>query len=289
MQPIYVKVLHSKMYSFTVRKDVVPYFRIPWHYHPELELTLILKGDGTRFVGDNIEPFHNGDLVLVGENLPHFWQNDKRYYTNDLHLHTEAIVIHFLTHFAGTDFISLPELQGIRELFSKAKQGIKISGNTQKLIAKKMKAMLKLNGMERMIELLSILNILTALPEYTFLSSQGFIHSYQSSDAERINRVHEYMMSHFREAISLNDVSAIANMSPTAFCRHFKTRTRKSFSKFLNEIRIGYACRLLTEGKMTITQICYDAGYNHLSNFNLQFKNIMKTSPYKYQCLHNNN
>jgi AraC-like DNA-binding protein len=287
MQPVYIKVFRPKMYSFTVRKDVVPYFHIPWHYHPELELTLILKGAGTRFVGDSIEPFHDGDLVMVGENLPHFWQNDIVYYKNTPNLRTEAIVIHFLSDFTGADFIHLPELKDIRSLLERASQGVKVWGNTQKIITKKMKGMLKLNGMERMLTLLSILHLMAESVDFSLLSSQGFIHSYQSSDAARINRVHEYIMSHFKESVTLEDVAAVANMTPTAFCRYFKARTRKTFSKFLNEIRIGYACKLLSEGKMNITQICYESGFNHLSNFNLQFKSIMQTSPYKYQSKHN--
>jgi AraC-like DNA-binding protein len=287
MLPIYVKVLRSEVTSFTVRKDVVPYFRIPWHYHPELEITLILKGAGTRFVGDSIEPFGDGDLVLVGQNLPHFWQNDKVYYTNDPHLHTVAIVVHLLPDFAGPDFIKLPELKGIQELFSRAQQGIKFYGQTRAMITKKMKAMLKLKGMARMLELLSILHLMSYSSEYTLLSSQGFIHSFHVSDAERVNRVYTYVMNHFKQAISLEEAAAVANMSPMAFCRYFKARTRKTFARYVNEVRIGYACRLLTEGKLPIIQVCYESGFNHLSNFNLQFKNIMQTTPYAYQRKHN--
>jgi AraC-like DNA-binding protein len=138
-------------------------------------------------------------------------------------------------------------------------------------------------GFERVLGLLDILYTLACTQDYTYIASLGFENNFKLTETERMRVVHEYVMGHFRQEISLDKVAALANMSPSAFCRYFKARANKTFSDFVSEIRIGHACRLLIEGNLGVTQIAYECGYKTISNFNRQFKEIVKESPLKYQ------
>lgn len=284
MQPQFIKVPNSPDTSFLIRDMKVPYFYNPFHFHPELELTFIIHGTGTRFIGDNIDYFCQGDLVLVGPNLPHLWKNDKVYY-EDEGLNSHAIVIQFKEDFLRNEFGELPEMAQIKSLLASSEQGLKIFGQTQHKIAKRMLAMLKQSPIERIASLLMILSTIAASREYELLSSPGFAKAYNNSkaDMERINRVYAYVIENFSEDINLNDIARVANLSPTAFCRYFKSCTNKTFSAFLLETRLNYACKLLVNDARNITQVSFEAGFNNLSYFNRQFKKFTGISPLQYK------
>jgi AraC-like DNA-binding protein len=277
------KLTLEPKYSFVVQKDSYPYYPTPWHYHPEYELVLVVKSTGQRIVGDRTENFEDGDLAFLGPDLPHAYQNDPIYYKGDPSLRAEAIVIHFREDFLGKDFFRLPEMIPVYQLFDKAKFGLKISGKTRAAVAECMHEMLSESGHQRIVKLLNILEMLSLSDECEPLASPGFIQKYTASGTERITRVHEYIITNFRKDISLADIAEVACMSVPSFCRFFKSSTRKSFSQYLNEIRVGYACKLLVEDKYYISKICYESGFNNMSNFNLQFKKITGTSPLLYK------
>lgn len=283
MKPVLEKLTLEPKYSFVVLNDILPYYPTPWHYHPEYELVLVVKSTGQRIVGDNIENFSDGDLVFMGPNLPHVYNNDSQYYEGGGDLTAEAIVFHFTEGSLGKGLFDIPEMMPVKQLFKKAQCGLKILGKTRKEIAIKMHDTLSLSGPSRIIALLSILEILSASTEYQLLSSPGFTQKNHSLGSERIIKVHEYIMKNFKRDISLEEVAEIANMGPNSFCRLFKSCTRKTFSTFLNEIRIGYACKLLSENKINIAGICYSSGFNNLSNFNRQFKKITRKTPLQYK------
>lgn len=269
--------------SFVLQKDSYPYYPTPWHYHPEYELVLVVKSSGMRTVGDHNEHFTDGDLVFLGPNLPHSYQNDSIYYQDDSSLKAEAIVIHFKEDFLGKDFFNLPEMIQVVQLFNKAKYGIKITGNTRQQISDIMLQMHTVNGHKRILQLLSILEILSTSDEIELLTNPGFVQQHLVSYDDRITKVHEYIMKNFQKDISLAEVAEIANMSIPSFCRLFKSSTRKAFSNFVNEIRVGHACRLLLEDRESIAQICYKSGFNNMSNFNRQFKRLKERSPLQYR------
>jgi len=283
-----MKALHEKLIlepknSFVLQKDNYPYYPTPWHYHPEYELVLVVKSTGIRIVGDHEERFSDGDLVFMGPNLPHAYQNDPIYYQGDPSLRAEAIVIHFKEDFLGKDFFSLPEMIHVNQLFHKAKFGIKILGHSRQQVSAMMYDMYRLNGHQRIIRLLSILEMLSASEELQLLANPGFVRQHSVSDNDRITRVNEYIMRNFQKDISLAEVAEIANMSVPSFCRFFKASTRKAFSNFLNEVRIGHACKLLLEDRDNISSICYESGFNNMSNFNRQFKKLKAKSPLQYR------
>ena len=283
MKPRLEKLTLEPKYSFILQQDKYPYYPTPWHYHPELELVLVVKSSGQRTVGDHMDSFTDGDLVLLGPNLPHAYQNDPAYYQGDPALTAEAIVIHFRQEFLGKDFFNLPEMIPVSQLFEKARFGIQILGDTRRQVAAIMQDMPPLNGHRRITHLLHILELLSVSEEYQLLASPGFVQHYGVTGTDRIARVHEYILTNFRKDIALADAAEVANMSIPTFCRSFKACTRKSFSHFLNDVRVGYACKLLLEDQYNVSRICYESGFNNMSNFNLQFRKITGKSPLQYK------
>ena len=264
-----------------------PFFLRAWHYHPELELVLSLKSTGTRFVGDSIKKFDEGDVVLIGKNLPHMWLNDKSYFKQDNDRVAEDIVIHFNKDFLGAEFLNSHEMKPISELLHTSRYGIKFSSPDKKIL----KGIRKLNkldvGFDRTLKFIQVLNLLANHAEYELLTSEGFINSFRQNQNENLDKTYEYIFENFAEPISLNDVAEIANMNPSAFSRFFKRVNRKTFSRYLNEVRIGYACKQLIENKSKIATICYESGYNNISNFNRQFRTIKQMSPSEYLAQRN--
>jgi AraC-like DNA-binding protein len=287
MKPVYLKVASSPEFSIDIRHEIAPYFKNPWHFHPELELTFILESRGTHFIGNSIKAFYENELTLTGPNLPHFWRNDPDYYQDGSKLKAEAIIIRFPEHFLGKGFFQLPEMHPIKNLFTLSRRGLKILGDTKEQAANQMRAMLAMDGAERIITLLQILHSLATSSEYEVLSSIGFVQAYGKLDTERINDIYTYVLENFLYPIQLQEVAAVANMNPAAFCRYFKAKTGKTFTQFLNEIRIGHACKLLIDGKFNVSQVCYESGFQNQSYFIKQFRLLTKQTPLQYKNQHN--
>jgi AraC-like DNA-binding protein len=268
--------------SFAVREFRSAYFDAPWHFHPEHELVLIVKGEGKRFVGDCVTNFGPGDLVLLGANLPHWYRSEAAYYQHNPGLEAVSVVVQFTREFLGKTFLESPEMARIRQVLESAALGMEIRGRTRERITGLMSDLMDLSGMDRLLRLLSILNVLADSDECVLLSNSGAA-GIQVKDSERINRIYEYVMSRFTEPITIEDVADRVHMCPSAFCRYFKKRTRKTFSFFLNEIRIGHACRLIVEGDRSVTEVCFLSGFNNVSYFNRQFKAIKKVTPSEFR------
>ncbi len=233
MRAILRKVDVGKDYSFSVREDILPFLYNHWHFHPELELTLIRKGKGIRLVGDSLEEFDDGDIILLGSNLPHMWRNDHVYFEKDSNLHIEAIAIHFKECFWGSAFNDLPEMKNIRELFERARQGIKVKGKTRELVQKKMEAILQVNGIKRIEYLLNLLELIASSTTCSLLSSNGFTKTYNLTNTDKINDIYSYTFTNFKQRITINEIAGVVNLSPHSFCRYFKTRTLKTYWQFL--------------------------------------------------------
>lgn len=283
MKPALQKSPISPDQAFEVKFLSAPYFDPNWHFHSEYQLFIVLQGTGTRFVGDHVSPFKAGDMVFTGPNLPHLWRSDHEYFESDKQFWTEGIVIYFHDHFLGNDFLRKKEMFRLRQLFSNAQRGVEITGQTAQKAEALMLDLLKVTDFESILLLLKLLNLLASTDEYNLLASAGYTNSLKESDTERMNKVHEYVMKNFREKITLEEVAAIANMTPTSFSRYFKTHANKTFSDFLTEIRIGYSCKLLIERKLNVSQVCYESGFHTLSNFNRQFKAVTHYNPLEYK------
>lgn len=267
--------------SFTTKINEYPYFLKIWHYHPELELVIILKSEGTCFVGDSIEKFQPGEIVLIGKNVPHMWLNDEDYFQNDPKLSAKAIAIHFKEDYLGTDFFETPEMIHLLELFKRARFGVKFEDIPPAFI-EEIQKMLELDGFEKTMAFLHILNKLSKHKKHKLLASQGFINSFKITENKKLDKIHAYIFNNFNKTITLEEVAAVAHMNTSAFSRFFKRVNRKTFSRYVSEIRIGYACKLLLEDKYNIAEVCYECGFHNISNFNRQFKLIMNCTPSTY-------
>ncbi len=276
MKPLIQKLPLSEHSSFVADTFRTPYFETPWHYHEEYELVLILEGRGKRFVGNHVSDYQEGELDFLGSNLPHWYRKE------DARTTGASLVIHFRETFLGPGFPAIPEMARIGLLFQKARMGLHLKGPLRERVSGKMHELLKLQGMERLICLLTILTLLADATEYDLLSSPE-LGALNVKDSDRINKVFDYVMEHFKEDIRIEQVADIASMSESGFSRYFKNRTKKNFSHFVNEIRIGYACKRLMESDLSVSQVCFESGFNNLTHFNKQFKEIVKCTPYQFQ------
>lgn len=271
--------------SFTVEHHNFPAFLKVWHYHSEIELVYILKSTGTRFVGDSIANFQPGQLVLLGKNLPHMWLNGPEYYNEESELCAEAIAVHFKMDFLGSEFFQAPELNKVADLLSRGNRGILFHDLEQS--TKDMLLELRhTSGVERVATLLSVLNVLSNTTSYELLCSEGFLNSFDQTDTNNLKDVYEYIFKNFTEPIKLETVADIAHMNPAAFSRFFKRVHNKTFTRYLNEIRVGYACKLLIEERQKMIAICFDCGFTNISNFNRQFKVIKGMTPSEFQKMY---
>lgn len=286
MKPLFHKVPTQLQTSFSIRHDVQPHFATAWHYHPELELHHVVQGKGVRFIGDNIGNFSAGDIVLLGQDLPHTWRCNEEYFDSNSTLEVEAIVIHFLPDCLGRDFLNLPETYLIPQLFEKARKGMKITGKAKAYLAELMQSATHTDNLDRISILLSILKVLAETEEFTSIASAHAFYKTNEVDTARINKVCTYALTNYKKEITLEEIAAVSNLSVTSFCRYFKLMTKKTFYDFLIEIRISHACRLLVEDRLPTELICFDCGFNNVSNFYRHFKKITGITPLDYKKKH---
>lgn len=278
MKPHFHKVPQQLESSFSIRRDSS--FGSLWHYHPELELHYLIKGEGVRFIGDNISNFSDGEIVLLGENLPHKWHCREEGLSQD---GVEAIVLHFSSNFMGKDMLSLPEARLLPLLFEKAKKGMVIINESRDKLIPLIGAVLKAEGLDRLIALLSILKVLSETKDYHQVTRETSFYQSNKYETERLNVVCSYTMANYSQPITLEQIAAISNLTVTSFCRYFKLMTNKTYYDFLTEIRISHACHFLIEDKMSVDQIADKCGFYNISNFYRQFKKVIGVTPLTYK------
>lgn len=265
--------------SFLLREFTLPAFDAPYHFHPEIELTLIRNSHGRRFVGTNIAEFGPGDLVLLGSNLPHCWRNSE---TNEQP--GESIVIQFRDDFLGETFWKAPELTALVRLLERARNGLQFVGESAREVARQMNQLIQAEPVARLTGLLSILNVLAVSQEVKVLDPGYSAASMSVGDCERINKIYVYVAGHFQSPIRLEDGARTVHMTPQAFCRYFKKITRKTFIELVNEYRIRYASQLLTGDRdKSVAEVCFESGFGNISHFNRQFRLLTGQSPLQYR------
>ena len=284
MKPHFHKVPVQLENSFSLRHDIKSDFGSIWHYHPELELHYVLKGEGVRFIGDNIRNFSAGEMILLGENLPHTWRCNKKYSEDKSGTNVEALVLQFLPGCFGKDFLNLPETFLIPKLFERAKSGLIIKGETKAEVAELLKKSLDAFGLDRLVLLMSILRALVR----NFEELETIASSYPNAQSNalemaRLDTIYSYALYNYKNDISLEEIASVASMSKTSFCRYFKLMTNKTFSEVLTEIRISHVCRALVDNKLPTEVICFESGFNNISNFYRHFKKITGLTPFEYR------
>ena len=283
MKPALEHLPRGKDQSFVVKYFDYNYYPTPWHYHPELELVLVTESTGKRFIGNRISDFKPGNLSLLGPNIPHTFRNDDRYYEVGSNLRAKSIVVHFAEDSLGHDFLGLPEAMLLTKLMEQTAYGLEIQGETNQRVSEKLFDLLSLSGLKRWLCLVEILLEIASSPGDISRITQAPYHGYNEKESTRLCDVLNWVVANLGNEITLDQAAAVAQMNPNAFSRFFSLRTRKTFSAFIKELRLNKAARLLIESEMSVTQVCYDCGYNNISNFNRQFLNYYQMNPARYK------
>jgi len=282
MRILLKKIDQPELSSFLVKRVSTPCLEDSLHYHEEYELLYVVKGKGKRLVGDSISEFKEGDLALIGANLPHLWRNSPAFYKNNEERAAEVIIVQFKKDFLGEVFFKKPETQAIAQLLERSKKGIGFYGNFTSEVVSCLTQLPSTTGIDKMLMLVRLLSDLAHEKQY-FLSENSFPKNYTLADQERLNNVCRYVMDNFNQDIRLEQVAKIANLGTAPFCRYFKDKTRKTFTHFLNEVRIDHAAHLLIENKLNISEVSMACGFNSLTHFNRQFKKIKHSTPSEYR------
>ncbi|HVU84077.1 MAG TPA: AraC family transcriptional regulator [Puia sp.] len=275
MRSQFIKITANSTEPIIVTEVVEKRFCAPLHYHPELELTLILEGTGKRFVGDSIEEFEPGDLVLVGENIPHYWCSPLIVSEDSS---ASAIVVQFKKDFLGEDFFKLAGAEHIDRLINDGRGICLKAAHVKAFVHERLLKMKQLNTFGRTLLLLEILDLF-ARSEVHYLSSPGFKPSLHETELTRMNKVYSYVYHNIGNPLDIAEIAGLLNMSVSTFSHYFKKRAQKTFTQFVNEMRIGLAKRLLIESEKSIAEIAYECGFSSLSNFNKQFNALVNLSP----------
>ncbi|MBN1413521.1 MAG: AraC family transcriptional regulator [Bacteroidales bacterium] len=286
MKPFFQKLVPLPEESIIFLDEEIPHFIVPWHFHPEIEILYVVKSTGTSYIGDSINNFCEGEISIIGENLPHWWKSDPRFLKKTDTLNTKALVIQFRKEIFHSNFINLPEMHQIKGLLERSQRGIQFTGESRRQFGNHIKRIFKLTGLKRITELIILLDKMAVSNHFKYLSSIGYSKIVNTYDFQRFNKIHEYIIRNFQKTISLDAIANQVSMSSTAFCRYFKKRTKKTFFTFLNEFKIGHACKLLSEKRISVSRVCYESGFNNISHFNEQFKRIVGRTPSEYQAEH---
>ncbi|WP_298930726.1 AraC family transcriptional regulator [uncultured Allomuricauda sp.] len=278
-KPAFEAIAPSFGHSFTYQKfsESKETKNNGWHYHPEMELVYIKGGSGKRQIGSHVSYFRDGDLILIGSNLPHCG------FTDRLTGNKSETLVHMKADFLGSDFFDIPEMKNIQKLFEVAKGGIAFFGKTKTKVGEKMEILEYQTDFQRLLSILNILNQLAISEEIKVLNGEGFSMETEVKDNDRINIVFNHVKANFKEDISLDEIANIVSMTVPSFCRYFKKITNKTFTQFVNEYRLVHASKLLAEQPISITQVCYDSGFNNFSHFNKSFKAFTGQNPSEYR------
>lgn len=285
MKIVPFKIPKSTEEAIKVQVDDMPHLYNHLHQHPEIQLTVIKESHGTLIAGDYVGPFHAGDVFVIGSNQPHVFRNDEKFFKK--RSKAVAITIFFDETTLGEKFWQLQETKSLQQFFRNSNGGFRVTGRKKRSLAEKLTNITSAEGIERLIIFLEIIKELNSKKEMEPLSKPIIQRNIKTYDGSRLNKILEFTFKEFQRTITLHEVAALSNLTPEAFCKYFKTRTRKTYVSFLNEIRVNHACRLLTEER-SIADICYDSGFTNLSNFNRIFKRIKKMSPGEWRKINAN-
>jgi AraC-like DNA-binding protein len=269
--------------TILIQEEVLPYFYPHLHRHEEIQLTLILKGEGTLLVGSSMYPFNENEGYMIGANIPHVFKSDASYFAADSNKEVHTLTIFFNPNGRLASLFDLPELKGVYSFFSNYYSGFKIPKDSFNDISGKMLSIKYVSGLDQLMQFFQLLKSLSALKEINQLAPNVQPKTFSDHEGMRISNIYNYIMQHYNRDITLEEVASAAFMTPQAFCRYFKKHTRVTFITFLNEIRINEACKKLIDGSYdSVSSVAYDCGFNSITNFNRVFKSTTGKSPREY-------
>lgn len=285
-KPSYKHISWNTPYRSNVKIDNGENLSNTWHYHPEIEIILLKRSNGTRIVGNSVETFRDNDLIIIGKNLPHAFLHEEKNTENDNS--PEAMVIHFYENFLGNEFLNLPEFREIHTLLMKARLGLCVTEKGKEQLVPLVEKSFHASSIDRIILLLEILKSLTVIGSHRVLANDGQYLQSKNND-KRFNGILDYTYSNYDERINIVDVAKIANLTKESFCRYFKAQTGRTYMEFLTEFRINRACQMIKDNDKSIKEVGYACGFDSLSNFYYQFKKITKLSPLEFKGYRNKN
>lgn len=277
MKAEFEKIINRPNHSFTVKMVEVAKrldFTIAYHYHPEFELIWTQESHGKRYVGNNIADYKPGEVIFMGKNLPHSWMTTE---------HSVQMVVQMREEFLGQDFISAPECYPIRNLFAESYRGIQYFGKTRERVQRKMKKLYEEQSFGKLLILLEILYDLSQSDEFEYLSTEGCPTSVKRKEFERVHILYNYIHENYQNELMLDKAAKLLNMAKSSFCKFVKRKTKKTFSQLVNEVRLSKATELLVDTDHSITQICYESGFNDPAYFFRQFGKYFGTSPKQFR------
>lgn len=266
-----------------IKKIYKPHFDHPFHFHKLCELTWIERGHGKLIIGDYLGDFSEGELMLSSPELPHLWKCDKVFYERKEDISTKAVGLYFPRELINEITDDQQSLALYNSLMLRAERGLRFSGETKRRVTEKLRELINSNGLVQLGIFLTVIDLLARSEEYEALASVNYKRSTDENDMNRFDEVYQFLLQNYHRSITLDEVAGICSMSPNAFCRFFKQRTQKTFTRFLNEIRIGHAKRLLQNDNLSIKDVCYDCGYNNPVNFFSFFKQITGETPKSFR------
>lgn len=283
MKPVLEKVplTPDRLYLFWVRsEDSFPFM---WHFHPEYELTLIEQGSGTRVVGDRVEAYREGDLVLLGPNLPHTWSSARMLESGRKPVRNQAYVLQFSPMFFGEPFLRQPEMARWAALLERSRRGLRFRGRARDEAARLIRDSHHEIGLRRFARLLELFDVLAGAKNTVSLSTMASGEALPRRKGAQIERIFRYLNEHAMEPLDLDVVAKQFHMAPSTLYRRLKRETGRSLTELVNELRISHACGLLAHGDARIAEICYQCGYQNLSYFNRRFRDSTGMTPREYR------
>lgn len=268
--------------SFSVIAYENPFFAAPWHIHAEYELILIEEGAGVNFVGDSVRRMHPGELMLIGSNLPHLWLSSDEYYKPDSGLLSRSVYTQFEAEIFPGGSAGMPELGDVFSLLKDSERGLVFHGGDVEALKDDFRALVHAVGFARWNGLCCLLHGLATRCRRTPLATEKFCRERCSAGDPLVQRVHQFINMNYQDRLTLEDIASHVGMNPSALCRCYKRRTGRKIFEYLSELRISYAVKLLANRNITVGQVAYDCGYNSLSHFNRQFKDITGYAPSDY-------
>lgn len=269
--------------SIIIQEDREPHFYPHLHQHPEIQITWVVRGSGNLLVGEQVHRFEEGDVFVIGANQPHLFNSDPAYFAPESSLSIHALTLFFDPIKIGRGLKVLPELNTMEQVLQRFDRGLKVNDEYRNEVVELLKQIQVTYALQRVTRFFKLLELLHAMPSPFFLSQQDAF-SISESEGQRMSTIFQYLLQHYAEDLELDKVAAQVHLSPPAFCRYFKKHTRKTFTVFLNEIRINAACRMLKEDPgSTIASVAYSTGFNNIPHFNRTFKRVMGQKPNEWR------
>lgn len=285
MKPLFAipgdNALEQRVYL--IKEITQPYFSTEFHFHNECQLVYVVESAGRRIIGDNIEYFESGELIFVGSGTPHVWHNEQKYFEGKDKLQARSLAMYVSPELLLEHLAPFGNISNVKAWLKKSQRGIQFQGKVKTEILALMQQMLREQDLQQTISFITLLQKMMTTKEYRLLAGTNYVNLYNDNDQSRMDDIFKFIFRHFKRDIPLSEIAAIAGINVHSFCRFFKSRTQKSFTHFVNELRIGYACRLLQEKEMSMMELSVKCGYNNTTHFNRFFKKIKGKTPREYK------